>query len=678
MKSKMKMRTTLILFALIPMIVTSILISVVLVSTSSKDLKESTHNAMVAIIKQVGIAFDENTKNNERSLEAFSTSPIVTEFLENPGNAELAARAEKYTEEFYADEFGWEGVYIADWNSKVLTHSNPETIGRVLREGEALDDLHNLMLGSDGIYNAGIITSPASGKLIISLYVPVMDGETPIGYVGAGIFVDAIAAEYADVSALNYSSAYIYFTDPTGIMLYHPDESKIGNPVENAAVKGIVEKLSKGETPKPECVEYKYKGANKYASYVVGADNRYIAVLTADEKDVMANIQMIVYVTIAMCALSIIIFAVIAVAVSIIVSKPLVSIANATEELSTGDVGVVCTARSSINETILIINAFQALKDALITSMTNVKESAEALNSAIVSVDDMTGRNVESISQINMAIDEVASTSQVVAESAQSMAGKASELGDNIETLNGNITKLHEASITIRSANEEATECMRSVYAGAIESVEAMQSINDKIAETNEAITGISSAVQAIESIAAQTNLLSLNASIEAARAGEAGRGFAVVADEIRSLADSSAESAKEIKQIIEDVIQLSSGTVEISNRVFNVISKEQADIETTQNKFTILSDSVEASIGEIATIKSMAGMIDEIKVELANATADLGAISEELGASAEEVAASCQTVTEACTDTQASTEEMRAINENMSTAISFFKLPNA
>jgi methyl-accepting chemotaxis protein len=255
------------------------------------------------------------------------------------------------------------------------------------------------------------------------------------------------------------------------------------------------------------------------------------------------------------------------------------------------------------------------------------------------------------------------------------MAERAVELGENIENLNDNVARLYDASQTIKSANNDATSCMKSVYAGANESVEAMQDITSKIAETNNAIGEIETAVQAIESIAAQTNLLSLNASIEAARAGEAGRGFAVVADEIRSLADSSAESAKEIKQIIENVIVLSNGTVDMSNRVFEVINKEQTDIEMAQDKFNILSDSVEASIVEIDTIRDMTGTLDRIKSELTNATTDLGAISEELGASAEEVAASCQTVTDACSDTQNSTTEMRNINEDMSAAIEFFKL---
>ncbi|MBQ0043150.1 MAG: hypothetical protein KBS85_07550 [Lachnospiraceae bacterium] len=677
-KPKLSMKLTLILFALLPMLVSSVILSVVLISTSSAELKETTHNSMVALIEEVGTAFDNSTVNSETTMKGFIEAPIVREFLKNPNDATLAAKAQQYTLSFFGTLKGWEGIYIADWNSKVLTHpAGDAVIGRVMREGDALEGLRNSMLASDGVYNVGIITSPASGKLIMSMYAPVydVDGKTPLGYVGAGTFVNDLASAIANCEGLGLSSAYIYFVDSQGTMLYHPDESKIGNPVENAAVKGLVEKLAQGQHPAPECVEYNYKGAMKYAAYYVGADEAYIAVLTADEVEAMSTINVVVMVTIAICAGCIILFLIISILIAITVSKPLTVVSKATEQLSTGDVTAQCNARSGIKETWGILNAFQALKDALSSSMGNVKGSAASLNTAIVSVDDMTAKNVESVTMINQAIDEVATTSQAVAERAQTMAEKAAELGLNIESLNENVASLHDASLTIKDANDEATDCMKSVYAGANESVEAMKNISEKISETNTAINGIESAVRAIEEIAAQTNLLSLNASIEAARAGEAGRGFAVVADEIRSLADSSAQSAKEIKQIIQDVIDLSNGTVEISDRVYEVIIKEQTDIETTQNKFTILSESVESSIEEIETIKHMSVKLDAIKDELTNATSDLGAISEELGASAEEVAASCQTVTAACTDTQASTEEMRAINENMSTAIDFFKL---
>ncbi len=675
--AKLNMRLTLILFALIPLLCSSIIIGIVTISESSGEIRDYTHNSLVQVVTNVGNSFDALAESNKSALKAYSCAPIIKEALRASDNPMIAQRAQAYTDEYFSKLDNWEGIYLCDWGSTVIAHPNKDMAGVTLREGEKLTSLQNAMLANpDDVYNTGIMVSPASGQNIMSMYYPILDEDgTPLGYVGCGFYVQTIASSISDVSALGLSSAYVYFVDREGTMLYHPDEAKIGNPVENAAVKGLVAKLAAGEHPAPDVIEYEYKGADKYAGYYIGEGDHYIAVLTADEDDVLAGVSSIRKYTIFICIACVIIFAIIALLVERVISSPLVIISKSLEKLSTGDVTAECDAKSHIKETVSIIAAFHNLKAALSSSMKSVKDSAFVLNNAIISVDGKTGNNVESVSQINTAINEVAETSQSVAQNAQTMAEKAAELGNDIEMLNDNVHNLYDASQTIKNANDEATQCMKSVYAGANESVDAMRNITDKINETNSAIAEIGTAVQAIESIAAQTNLLSLNASIEAARAGEAGRGFAVVADEIRSLADSSAQSAKEIKQIIENVIVLSNGTVDISNRVFDVINKEQADIEMAQNKFNVLSNSVEASIAEIDTIRQMTATLDGIKVDLSNATTELGAISEELGASAEEVAASCQTVTDACAETQTSTAEMRNINDDMSAAIEFFKL---
>ncbi len=672
---KVSMRFTLIMFALLPMLITTVIIAAVIIGRASSEMNKSTSNAMVSVIRGTGEAFDYATTTSTEILRAFSSAPIIVRALQNSDNPIIMNEAQKFTLDYFAQLEGWEGIYLADWNTKVLTHPTPAIIGKSLREGDALESMRSSILGAGGVLNNGILTSPASGRLTMAMYYPVIVSGKPLGFVGGGTFVNDAASKISDVSALGLKSAYIYFVDRNGVMLHHPDQTKIGNQVENEAVKGLVARLAAGEHPEPGYIKYMYKGEMKYAAYYVGQDEHYIAVLTADEKEVMEGINSTKLSTLIIAVASVLVCMAIALFVERKVSVPLNSVAGAIEVLSTGDVTVSCNATSHLKETASIIGAFGTLKEALSNSMGAVRDSADMLNNSIIGVDEKTEHNVESVSQINTAINEVAQTSQSVAENAQKMAEEAVELGNHIETLNTNVQNLFDASESIKNANNEATDCMKSVYEGANESVEAMRNINDKIGETNEAIVKIGSAVQAIEAIAAQTNLLSLNASIEAARAGEAGRGFAVVAEEIRTLADSSAESAREIKEIIDNVVALSNGTVDISNRVYEVVSKEQADIETARDKFDVLSESVEASIAEIETIKAMTNKLDEIKSELTNSTSELGAISEELGASAEEVAASCQTVTDACMDTQTSTKEMSEVNKDMSAAIAFFKL---
>ncbi len=674
--SKLTMRLTLILFALIPLIITSLTIGLVSIRKSQAQIKGDTHDSLVQVITNVGNSFDTITDNNKEKLKAFTTAPILKEALLNPDDPAIQASAQQYTLDFFGKLDGWEGLYLADWNTKVLTHPSTAIIGKTLREGDSLKGLQNSMQSAaDGVFNTGILVSPASGQNIMSMYAPIIVDGKPLGFAGCGFYVQGIAEKISDVSALGISGSYVYFVDKGGTMLHHPTPEKIGQPVENAAVKQLLAEIAAGKHPAPEVIEYVFKGANKYAAYYIGEDENYIAVLTADEDVVLKGVKEITTFIASICIICIVLFTIFALAIERVISVPLIKISASLDELSTGDVTAKCDAKSHIRETVTLIKSFGALKDALSNSMMSVKDSAVALDESIKNVDGMTGDNVEAISQINIAVNEVAETSQSVAQNAQLMSEKSVDLGENIGRLHENVQNLYSASQTIKNANDEATVCMKSVLSGANESVKAMEDITSKINETNAAISGIGSALQAIESIAAQTNLLSLNASIEAARAGEAGRGFAVVADEIRSLADSSAESAKEIKQIIENVIVLSNSTVDISDRVFEVINKERTDIEEAQEKFTVLSGSVEDSIVEIDTIRNMTGTLDEIKVELTNATSELGAISEELGASAEEVAASCQSVTDACEDTRRSTEDMRAVNEEMNQAISFFKL---
>ncbi len=674
--SKLGMKFALILLSTVPMIISVVIISLLLIQNSTAELNETTCNSLVTIIEGSGQAFDESIHTSRVVMEAYSKAAIIEQAILDSENAITAAKVEQYTLDYFDELEGFEGIYLASWDSTVLAHPNKSMVGVKLREGESLKELQDAMLSSDGFYNTGTMVSPASGDIIMSFYVPIFDShDNPIGYVGAGTYIDHFAAKYSDVSGLGLSSAYVYFVDDEGTMLYHPESSKIGNPVENEAVKGLVEKLSKGEKPSPACVTYKYKGAEKLAAYYIGEGSHYIAVLTADKDDVMSGISNVAKITIIICIVCILLSGAFSLYLSSRFAKPLSIVAKDLEKLSTGDVSVSCNAHSKIKETAAIILAFDTLKDALTVAIGSVQNSASELSYAIMNVDRMTGSNVDSINQISSAIDEVAATSQHVAENAQIMTEKASELGENVEAINGNITMLTGASEAIKDANNEANRCMNSVYEGSNESVEAMENIKQKIRETNSAVDEIETVLKAIESIAAQTNLLSLNASIEAARAGEAGRGFAVVADEIRSLADSSAQSAKEIKDIIGNVIHLSNVTVEISDRVYEVITNEQNDIREAIKKFNILSDSVETSIEEIKTLKSMAVSLESIKEEIFRSTTDLGAISEELGASAEEVAASCQSVSVSCNDTQGSTVKMREVNDDMSEAVSFFKM---
>lgn len=677
-KSLLNIYSTLVMFALIPTITSILLITVVLITTSTKEVKDLSRKYMVSLVSESGISFDHYVTTSEQNLLNFTESSIVREYLKNPEDEKLAKQAQAYTVDYFGKMEDWEGIYIADWNSKVLTHPSEAVVGKVMREGDRLKELQNSMLNEkDGLYNVGIIKSPASptGEMIISMYAPVYDDDgTPLGYVGAGVYIRTIVDKFEDVKELGYDSAYAYVVKSDGTMIYHPDEEKIGQPVENAGVLGLVEEIQNGNHPDPVCLEYTYKGVKKYGACYVSSNDDYISIITANQSDILEHLNRIVLVTILIALTLITIFVIAAFVIAGIIAKPIKSIAATTEVLAGGNItGARITAKSRVKELISLIGSADELKSNLGSTVSNVKESINSLSSAISDVNQKVGSNNETITQINLAMDEVAHTSQYVAESASDLAEKASDLGADIDELDENVNSLHRASMEIQDANDGATKCMNNVLESSNRSVEAVNKIVAEIEKTNEAVGEIEQCVEIINDILSQTKLLALNASIEAARAGEAGLGFAVVAQSIQQLAESSSLNVEKITVIIDNVTALSKNTTDATEDVKNQINKEMKYIQEAQEKFENLSESVKSSLSEIEDISEKTNSLEDIKNHFMTSASDLCAVSEELGATSEEVAASCQEVADACAETIEHTEKMTAINDVLKDSIEFF-----
>ena len=423
----------------------------------------------------------------------------------------------------------------------------------------------------------------------------------------------------------------------------------------------------------------KINGSDYYVYYmpIYDADGNVWGMSFAGE--LAANIEQaeskVLMSSILVALIVVVVFAVVAFMVAKLVADPIKQLAKTSSELADGKLNTVWSAKSHVAEIRALISSTQNMQDGMSNAIATVKSAADTLGTAVVDVDEKTGKNVDSVSQISEAINEVAETSQTVASSAQSIAENAADLGEDVDKLNENVEVLKTASNQIKTANEDASNYMNTVLNSSNESVSAVDEISAKISATNEAVSMISESVQIIDNIAAETQLLSLNASIEAARAGEAGRGFAVVAENIKQLAESSSENAAKIKDIVNNVTSLSGETVTVAEKVRSIIEAERGYITETQSKFAALSQAVDDSVTGINSIAETSAALENIKNTLTGSTTDLGAISEELGASAEEVSASCSTVSGTCTDTQARTQEMRAINDHLNDAVNFFTL---
>ncbi|WP_175639368.1 methyl-accepting chemotaxis protein [Metabacillus schmidteae] len=172
--------------------------------------------------------------------------------------------------------------------------------------------------------------------------------------------------------------------------------------------------------------------------------------------------------------------------------------------------------------------------------------------------------------------------------------------------------------------------------------------------------------MQTIENIAAETNLLALNASIEAARAGEHGKGFSVVANEIRKLAEQSKEATYQVRGVVSTIAAETSNTVEIVEQTMITSNKLNDDVLETQYKFNLLSQSI------IETISALGILNDEI-VNITNQTLLIGdgiqsssGVSEQTSASVEEISSSIDEHNNAIGQVAKSAEQLNVMNKEL------------
>ena len=241
-------------------------------------------------------------------------------------------------------------------------------------------------------------------------------------------------------------------------------------------------------------------------------------------------------------------------------------------------------------------------------------------------------RNLSStLSQINIASDEVANGADQVSSGAQALSQGATEQASAVEelaaTINDISMQVQKTADNAREASAKVTEAQNELLFSnehMSEMIEAMQEIEQKSGD-------IGKIIKTIEDIAFQTNILALNAAVEAARAGEAGKGFAVVADEVRNLASKSAEAASNTTNLIEGTIQAVTNGTHIAGQTAEAL---RVTVESTKQVVDYVDKISNAAIEQADAINQVTQGVDQISsvVQTNSATAEeSAAASQEL-----------------------------------------------
>ncbi len=377
--------------------------------------------------------------------------------------------------------------------------------------------------------------------------------------------------------------------------------------------------------------------------------------------------------------------------------------AGVSEAIAGGDLTLEVKPRSTHDT---LGNAFARMVDGLAGLVRSVRDASSQVASASNQVAGASDDSAKIGLQASSAIDEVTSTMhemsvnvQNMVKSTQVQASSVSETSASIDQMVASIQRVADTAKVLLDISNRSREEVHNGIGTMEKATDGLNRINTTINSSGESIGAlgqraddIGKIIEVIDDLAEQTNLLALNAAIEAARAGEHGLGFAVVADEVRKLAEKSAQSTKEISELIQSIQKEARKAVENMNRSTSIVNEGLelgGELNSALRKISNVVTEVYKFAQEIgaATNEQSHG-----SSQIARATTRLNEITHEINSAVEEQASGAQAVvkamermrelvqqsTSSSTELAASSEQMSKMSRSLLEFIDRFSLENA
>ena len=262
--------------------------------------------------------------------------------------------------------------------------------------------------------------------------------------------------------------------------------------------------------------------------------------------------------------------------------------------------------------------------------ISSIKKATKDLGEVSEQFTELFDSMTQSEDEVSKNVNDISNNIIAQNEKIQIIDSEIGKVSDEIEQISANIESLNHSADKMQDCNTSVEDNIKNLIHINNENSDSIERVREQTDRTNKSADNIRKATEIITSISSQTNLLALNASIEAARAGEAGKGFAVVAEEIRVLADQSKESADEITKSVNELIENSQASVELTGKVTASFAEQTDKIDSTSQLFEKLRSEVNQVTSAIHNIEGEVKKLNDNRDSMKASGENMAQFSEE------------------------------------------------